>query len=492
MLALLREHWALVAWSLFAIDVIVRLALSVRVIFKRAPVADTVTWLLVLLLMPVLSWVLYAFVGGNRLGSLRIKRYENLTRPIEDRAAQMWQHVEVEPAMDTEYAPLAALATNVSGFPTLRGNKLELIANADAFLKSLVRDIDGATHHVHLCYYIWDPDAKGEFVAEAVIRAAQRGVACRVLVDSVGSSTLLKSELWERMKRAGVRCTEALPANLWRALLERVDLRNHRKVAVIDGRTAYCGGQNVTAMNFKSGVAAGLTGSRGPWIDATVRMTGPAVQPLQISFLRDWAMDSDEVLDEAAALFPRPAAPGTSIVHVIPSGPGPRPDAIHQAFLAMLFAARKEIVMTTPYFVPDEATKTAILNAALRGVTITLNVPRVTDTTLVGAAGRSYFEELLEAGVTIFRHGQGLLHVKAMTVDQRISMIGSANFDVRSFWLNFESTLFVHDVDFTEQLRTLQLGFIADSRQVMLESWKRRSRLAKFRDNAARLFGPLL
>ncbi len=488
MLETLRQHWPTIGWSLFAIDVAVRLFLSVRVIYKRAPVADTMTWLLLFFLLPILSWVLYAFIGGNRLGSRRIKRYEFLTRPIEERAAQIWHQSGLQPDNGGEFSHLAALATNVSGFPTLRGNTLELIAHADKFLGSLAQDIDNATHHIHLCYYIFDPDVKGELIASAVIRAAQRGVTCRVLVDSVGSSSLLKSDLWGKMQRAGVKCTEALPANLWRALLERVDLRNHRKVAVIDGRIAYCGGQNVTAMNFKSGIG----GSRGPWIDATVRMTGPAVQPLQISFLRDWAMDNDEKLQDAAALFPKVTTNGASVVHVIPSGPGPRPDAIHQAFLAMLFAARREIIMTTPYFVPDDATKTAILNAALRGVDITLNVPRVADTTLVGAAGRSYFEELLEAGVKVYRHGHGLLHVKAMTVDQRFSMIGSANFDVRSFWLNFESTLFVHDEDFTDQLRRLQQGFLGESRQISLESWKSRGHLARFADNVARLFGPLL
>lgn len=486
---MLVEHWPTVGWSLFAIDVIVRLILAVRVIYKRSPVADTMVWLLLFLLVPVLSWVLYTLIGGNHLGSKRTKKYEFVTRPIEERSAQIWRHnlVEAETG-DSEYAHLAALATNVSGFPTLSGNQLQLIADPGTFLSKLVQDIDAATHHVHLCYYIWDPDIKGKQLADAVIRAAQRGVTCRVLVDSVGSRPLLKSELWERMQRAGVKCVEALPANLWRAVLERVDLRNHRKVAVIDGRVAYCGGQNVTEHNFKSGIG----GSRGPWIDATVRMVGPAVQPLQISFLRDWAMDSSEDPTDANALFPRSTAVGSSIVHVIPSGPGPRPEAIHQAFLAMLFAARKEVIMTTPYFVPDEATKAAILNAALRGVDITLMVPKVADSTLVGAAGRSYFEELLEAGVKIWRHQRGLLHVKAMTIDEKFSMIGSANFDVRSFWLNFESTLFVYDEDFTRQLRALQQGFLEESKQVQLDPWRKRPRLAHFRDNVARLFGPLL
>ncbi len=486
---MLVDHWPYIGWSLFAIDVIVRLILAVRVIYKRSAVADTMVWLLLFLLVPVLSWVLYTLIGGNHLGSLRTRRYEFITRPIEERSAQIWQHNQVEPEPgEGEYAHLAALATNVSGFPTLRGNHLELIAEPAKFLNRLVQDIDAATHHVHLCYYIWDPDAKGTLLAEAAIRAAQRGVACRVLVDSVGSSSLLKSELWGRMERAGVKCVEALPANVWRAVLERVDLRNHRKVAVIDGRVAYCGGQNVTEHNFKSGIG----GSRGPWIDATVRMVGPAVQPLQISFLRDWAMDSSEEPADAGFLFPRSPAVGKSIVHVIPSGPGPRPDAIHQAFLSLLFAARREIIMTTPYFVPDEATKAAILNAALRGVDITLMVPKVTDSTLVGAAGRSYFEELLEAGVKIWLHQRGLLHVKAMTIDQKFSMIGSANFDIRSFWLNFESTLFVYDEDFTHKLRELQLGYLEESKQVMHDAWIRRPRLAHFRDNVARLFGPLL
>ncbi len=489
MLDALHHAWPYVTAAFFAADLIARLILCVRLIYKSSPVPDTLSWLLLLLLVPVFSWVLYTFFGEHRLGSKRAAKYEHLTRPIEERAAKIWRHqAGAEGVGEGDYAHLAALATHVSGLPTLRGNQLELIGDAGDFLKRLVADIDGAQHHVHLCYYIWDPDAKGAILAEAVIRAVKRGVKCRVLVDSVGSTLLPRHALWARMKDAGVMCAESLPASLTRALFARVDLRNHRKTAVIDGAIGYCGSQNVTEENFRSRI-----GSRaGPWIDATVRMVGPAVQPLQITFLRDWSMDSEEKLTEPTALLPTVVPSGPSIVHVLPSGPGPRPDAIHHAFLAMLYAAREEIIMTTPYFVPDEATKMAIINAALRGVDVILVVPDVSDSSLVAAAGRSHFEDLLEAGVKVWKHRKGLLHVKAATVDRTLSMIGSANFDIRSFWLNFETTLFVYDSDFTGLVRFMQSGFLQDSRPVTLAAWRRRPQIERFWQHFAQLFGPLL
>jgi cardiolipin synthase len=185
---------------------------------------------------------------------------------------------------------------------------------------------------------------------------------------------------------------------------------------------------------------------------------------------------------------------GDSAVHVIPSGPGPRPDAIHQAFLATLHGAHEEIMMTTPYFVPDEATKGALINAALRGVEVTIVVPEQSDSKLVSAAARSHFEDLMEAGVKIHLHRpkHGMLHAKAATVDRELAVIGSANFDMRSFWLNFEATLFVYDDDFAGELRWLQTSYLTESVPIKLASWKRRPRLRRFWENCAQLAGPLL
>lgn len=490
--------WPWISLSLIALDLFVRVALAVRVIAKRTPVPDTLSWLILLLFAPFISWVLYLLIGERRLGTRRAARFERNTRDLELQAVRLWAHQHLDWCdVSGSNIPLSRLLTTMSGMPALAGNKLELIADAKAYIDSIIADIDAASKHVHLLYYIWEPDDAGTRLVDAVIRAAQRGVACRVLVDSVGSRAFLKSPQPQRLRAANVHVVECLPASLLRTLFARIDLRNHRKIAVIDGQIAYCGSQNITDENFRPRklTRIGTSGAGpGPWIDASVRVHGPAAQALQSTFMRDWLHDSDEHITDIAGFLCEPQRMGESAVHVIPSGPGPRPDAIHQAFLATLHGAREEIIMTTPYFVPDEATKGALVNAALRGVDVTIVVPEVSDNRLVSAAARSHFEDLLDAGIKIFRHRpkHGMLHAKCLTVDRDLAVIGSANFDMRSFWLNFEATLFIYDDDFAGQLRWLQTSYMEESVQLRLDSWKRRPRRQRFWDNVAQLAGPLL
>lgn len=476
---------------LLVVDVSARLALAVRVILRRTPVPVTLSWLLVLLFLPVFSWLLYLLVGEPRLGSRRARAYEELTERIEQEAVLHWgQGGMVRTPEQEPERSLAHLTTSVTGMPPLGGNEIELLGTGSSVLERIVEDIDRSRKHCHLLFYIWQATGTAGAVGEALIRAAERGVACRVLVDAVGSRPFLRSDLRARMDRAGVRVVAALPVNPVRMLLARVDLRNHRKVAVFDGEVAYCGSQNMTDETFRVRGRAKV----GPWIDATVRLRGPAVQALQTVFLRDWMMDSDERPEHAHEFFapPAPVAGGGSIVHVVPSGPGPHADAIHQALLAMLYGAREEILMTTPYFVPDEATKSALLNAALRGVEVTLVLPDVLDARLVAAAARAHYDDLLAAGVRIAHHREGLLHAKAATIDRRMAMLGSANFDMRSFWLNFESTLFVYDADFAGRLRFMQRHYLNESQMIDPRAWRRRPIVRRFVDNCAQLLNPLL
>ncbi|MFN7317075.1 MAG: cardiolipin synthase [Phycisphaerae bacterium] len=487
--------WASISLTLFVLDLLLRVALAVRVISKRTPVPDTLTWLVLLLFAPFISWMLYALMGERRLGTRRVKRFERNTADLELQAVRLWAHQHLDWCdVSARHVPLSRLLTNMAGMPALAGNKLELIADANGFIENLIADIDRATKHVHLLYYIWEPDNAGTRLADAVIRASERGVPCRVLVDSVGSRPMLQSSLIPRLRAAKVQVVESLPASLLRALFARVDLRNHRKIAVIDGQIAYCGSQNITDENFRPRRIGRSARGPGPWIDASVRVHGPAAQALQSTFMRDWLHDSDEHITDISSFLCEPLRIGDSAVHVIPSGPGPRPDAIHQAFLATLHGAHEEIMMTTPYFVPDEATKGALINAALRGVEVTIVVPEQSDSKLVSAAARSHFEDLMEAGVKIHLHRpkHGMLHAKAATVDRELAVIGSANFDMRSFWLNFEATLFVYDDDFAGELRWLQTSYLTESVPIKLASWKRRPRLRRFWENCAQLAGPLL
>ncbi|MBL9000723.1 MAG: cardiolipin synthase [Phycisphaerae bacterium] len=483
----IAEHWQ--AWAVFTIDALLRIGLGVRVILRRQPVPASLTWLVLLLFAPFLGALLYLLMGENRLGGRRAKRLQALSTACEIQALALWERqAAAQTPIPEEYSGFVQLGNTVSGFVPLRGNVLEIMDDANEVLDRLASDIDRAQHHCHLLYYIWMPAGRGVTVAEALIRAAQRGVECRVLVDAVGSKKFLRSPWPQRMRAAGVKVTAALPVNPLRMLFARIDLRNHRKIAVIDGHTAYCGSQNLTDETFRSRKHR----KTGPWIDTTVRIVGPAVLPLQTVFLRDWSCEEVEEITRLDPYFPEVPTRGTSLVHVIPSGPGPQPDAIHQALLAMLFSAKQEIIMTTPYFVPDEATKAALLNAALRGVRVTLVVPDVLDAVIVAAASRSHYDELLEAGVRIMHHTEGLLHAKTAVIDQRLAVVTSANLDMRSFWLNFEVSLFIYDDDFAGMLRFLQTRYIDESEQIHLDEWRHRRVGRRFLDNAAQLLGPLL
>ncbi len=487
----ISDHtWEVIAWTTFGVNWLIRIVLTLRIVLRRTPVPQSLSWLVMVWVFPILGLFIYALIGESRLGSRRVKRAIEVMTALRAKGAENWPpHAVEDPGGDQpDLTELARLCTRVAGKPPLRGNEIELLDDANLVLKLLVADIEAAQHHVHLLFYIWMPTNGGARVAEAVARAAARGVTCRVLVDSAGGRAFWKSSLPNMMRSAGAKVEHALYVRWWRAVLARIDLRNHRKIAVIDGTLAYTGSQNLTDETFRSR----RTRKIGPWIDAMVRIRGPAAKALQSVFLSDWQLDTDEDLGDLAPYFPSIEPRPGPIVHVLPSGPGAEPDAIHQAVLAMIFAARRELVMVTPYFVPDEATKVALINACLRGVEVTLILPDHLDMPLVAAASRSHFEDLMDAGVKIACHCEGLLHAKSFVVDQRLAVIGSMNFDMRSFWLNFEVTLFIYDEPFARELRALSQRYLDESEMLDLATWRTRSVTRRFLDNSAQLLGPLL
>jgi cardiolipin synthase A/B len=478
------------AWVI-VLDWTLRLALAVHVIMRRRSVTTSLAWLVVLVFVPVVGVFIYFLVGESRLGTRRIRRYEKVARELERESGELWRY-RCEPTSDArqEWAAIARFGTTSSGFPPMRGNRLSLLQGSEDYLECVCQDIAGAKSHVHLLTYIWQPGGAADRVGGALIAAAGRGVECRVLVDDVGSAAFLRSELCGAMRRAGVRVEAALPVNAFRALFVRIDLRNHRKIVVVDGRIAYAGSQNLTDSTFRSTKLR----DTGPWIDASLRIEGPAVRPLALTFLKDWMVDAGEDLKplERYVDGSEPSGDADCVVQVVPSGPGPTPDAIHQALLTTIYSAREELIMTTPYFVPDEAVRTAMIAAATRGVEVTLVMPSVSDHWLVAAASRAHYIDLLEAGVRIRHYSGGLLHAKTVTVDRKIGLIGSANFDARSFWLNFEITVFIYDDDFASVLRFMQASYLAKSYEVELAAWRARPWWRVFRENTAQLLGPLL
>jgi cardiolipin synthase len=476
--------------SLLVADWVIRLGLSVRVIMRGRPVGFTLAWLAVVLSVPLVGAGAYLMFGELRLGRRRADYAARIHGPYRQWLADLHNRAAVDwRSLGEEAQSLSRLCEAAVGIPALPGNEMHLLDNADSTFRMLVADIDAARRTVHLEFYIWNEGGTADQVIEALLRAASRGVVCRVLVDAVGSNEFLRGALPERLLAGGVQLHAALPASLLRMLFYRLDLRLHRKIAVIDGEIAYTGSMNlVDPRYFKRD--AGV----GQWVDAMVRLRGPAVEALGVTFVEDWELETGEGIERLSETGDLHAVPekGTAAVQVIPSGPVVQSQAIQAILMSTIYSAREELMLTTPYFVPDELMLTALLSAAGRGVRVTIVLPARVDSRLVRWASQAHKGDLLAAGVRIMLFEGGLLHTKSITVDGRFSLFGSLNLDPRSLQLNFEITLAVYDAAFTGQLRDLQNSYIAASTAMDLARWERRSMLTRFGDNAARLLSPLL
>lgn len=471
---------------LVALELLFRLTFICFVLLRKRNMSSTLAWIVVILAVPLFGAALYLMIGEIRLGRRNIRRHQEIVKRIQSSvpftaAAAAAMH----PQLPLRFGHLAVLAEAVGDNDALGGNSLRLIGDANLFIQSLVEDIVGAQLHCHLLFYIYLVDHSGTRIAEALMRAANRGVTCRLLVDAVGSKLFLRSELRRQLATAGVHVVEALAAHPLRMMLSRIDLRNHRKIAVIDGVIGYTGSQNIADADFA------IKRRYAPWVDAMVRIEGPVTWDLQVLFVEDWFLDTNESLEELLHIQPL-AHPDGVIAQVMGTGPNSFNEALRQLTQAAFHAAREELIVTTPYFVPDEATLAALGTAARRGVETMLVVPARNDSPLVAAASRSHYPHLLECGVKIYEFQHGLLHAKTVTVDRDLALVSTANLDRRSFELNFEVSLVVYDDDFASQLRFLQMGYIGQSQMVERARWSRRPWPARLWCNAAGTMSPLL
>ncbi len=495
-------HWSfnLSAIVIFLLDLLIRLGLSIRVIMRQRQYGVTLAWLVVILLLPFLGAILYLFFGENRIGDTRASRavgslnhYKKWLESLQNISPVDWS--KLNPGLRLIHHQ----ANNLIGIPAMSGNHLQLIEDPERIMRSIIEDIDAARSTCHLQFYIWHEGGTADEVVAAVIRAAKRGVTCRILIDSIGSNDFLKGSKINELRSAGVKILEELPAGFIKALFVRVDIRNHRKIVVIDGRIAYTGSQNMVDPNFFK-QDAGF----GQWVDIMVRLQGPVVESMAGTFISDWFLETDEKrvrslsmsddikhIRNIADIHHQPTA-GDVPVQLVPSGPGFVPETIHNLLLTTIYESRKNITLTTPYFVPDESILTALQSAAQRGVDVRIIVPEKNDSRLVHYASQARYEHLLNKGVTIKLFRGGLLHSKTITVDDEFALFGSVNLDMRSLWLNFEATLFIYNQSFTRELRQVQAGYESKSRTLTLQDLAGRSAMERFLENSALIIGPLL
>ncbi|MGH8431533.1 MAG: phospholipase D-like domain-containing protein, partial [Solimonas sp.] len=343
------------------------------------------------------------------------------------------------------------------------GNRAELLQSPEGARRRLVEDMDAATQTISVLYYIWLDDETGLRVAEALIRAAKRGVRCRAMADAIGSHAFIASDMWERLKDAGVETSVALPIGnpLKTMFYRRLDLRNHRKITVIDGRICHCGSQNCADAAFLP------KAKFAPWVDVMARFEGPVAHQMNLLFAQNWLADHPGEISD----FVRegPGLDDGFPAQVVGTGPNIGRDVAAQLFSRIICAARRELIITTPYFVPGEVVCAAILGTALAGAKVTLILPRRNDSAFVACASRSYYSQLIDAGVTIAEYNGSLLHSKIMTVDGETTFLGSSNMDIRSFDLNFENDILLFDEKLTADIRRRQMDYLEKSTLVDLD-----------------------
>ncbi len=478
----------------WVLNILVVGAVIMRILLRphRQP-ASRIAWVAVVGALPGIGVVAYLFLGETNIGRRNFKAmreaFGQLPAPsavVIDKAIHLEEH------LPSRYAPLFRVGYSISRFEPVAGNSAELMADSNATIDHMVADIDAATDQVNVLFYIWLTDNNGSKMAGALKRAAARGVTCRAMVDGLGSRTLLKSKLWREMGAAGVQTAVALPVRnpLLAPMQGRMDLRNHRKILVIDGRVTYCGSQNCADPEFL------VKPKFAPWVDSVIRLEGPIARQNQRLFASDWMTYVGEDLSDDLGLDGpdeyMPTADGTVVAQVIASGPTGRHSAMPELFESLMYNAREELVISTPYYVPNEAMQSALCAAAYRGARTTLILPKNNDSRAVQATARSYYAELLEAGVVIQEFKGGLLHSKTLTLDGEITLIGSANMDRRSFDLNFENNILFYDPQLTQTVRERQQAYINSADTVLKETVAAWSRTRQLWNNTIAMLGPVL
>jgi cardiolipin synthase len=473
---------ALIATTLEAIAQVVVLG---RAILRphREP-ASRLAWAVIIVVAPIVGLIAYLLLGETRISNARRKK----GREIDSRLPRPGSGAAKAQALtDSTYGAPFALARSMDCLGPTPGNAATLAADSNAAISAMVDDIDRAERNVHLCAYIWLADHNGLRVKDALIRAAKRGTDVRVLADALGSRRFIRSKHWRELSDSGVQVRVALPVGnlLMTVTRGRVDLRNHRKSMIVDNRIAWCGSQNLADPEFR------IKPRYAPWVDIMSRWEGPVVRQCQYLFVSDWMGDGG---DDISALLsePRQPEPGNTIAQVLGTGPTIRYDAMPCCFAELIHSARRQLVVTTPYFVPDEQVLFALTSAAMRGVETILVLPRRNDSMVVAATSRSYYRDLIAAGVKLFEYRCGLLHAKTMVADGKLGMIGSANLDRRSFELNFENNILFADEDFARVVRKRQEQFIADCNEVTIADVERFSLSQRLWQNSLAMLSPIL
>ncbi|TEW55606.1 cardiolipin synthase [Psychromonas sp. RZ22] len=461
---------------------------SFRVILNRKQIGVSLAWLFLIFTVPLAGMIGYFIFGELTLGAKRSKQrklyYGKFLAWVEQQTTPYRQTKE---NISVNAHSMQAFVESYTHMPMVKGNQHTLLNSADDILLELIKEIKEAKQHCYLMFYICHQGGLVDQVLNALKDAASRGVSCKLLLDSVGSHEFFKSVASIQLRAAGVEVVEALPVGAFRLLFQRQDLRLHRKLVCIDDHIAYTGSMNLVDPAFFK-VDKGF----GEWIDVMVRCEGPIVQQMLGLFVWDWSLETGEKLNLPSADHSLFGVIGDENAQLIPSGPEFGKVGIHQVLLTAIYEAKYSLVLTTPYFVPDESLLMALQVASMRGVDVKIILPAKNDSIMVEYASRAFFEDLLSSGVEIHQFYGGLLHTKSIVIDEKIALIGTVNLDRRSFWLNFEMTMLIDNENFAGKLLTTQMHYTLVSEQLTLAEWKQRSFSKRLLEGVLYLFSPLL
>ena len=479
---------AITAIVLLAAHVVIGFVATVAISANRTPSA-AVAWVLAIVFIPFLGALWFLLVGAGRLPRARRERQREVSDLILARTEGLDQvgHRDEWPEW---LGSAVALNVQLGALPMVGGNTAELLPEYEGSFARMAEEIDAATHTVHVEFYILVLDDSTRPFFDALRRARERGVAVRVLSDHLsGFMFPNRRETLAALEAMGAEWRAMLPLRPLRGQWQRPDLRNHRKLVVVDGRVGFTGSQNLIDSSYlkRKNRERGLH-----WHELMVRLEGPVVRELDAVFVTDWYSETGDLLP----LDTSPVRVGTSAelldAQVLPSGPSFDNDNNLKLFVYLINGARRRISITSPYFVPDEATLLAIVTAASRGVDVELFVSAIGDQHLVYHAQRSYYEALLRAGVAIHLYrAPTVLHSKHFSIDDDVAVIGSSNMDIRSFSLNMEVSVLVQGREFVDRMRAIEDDYRANSDRLDLDAWLRRPTLGKVNDSLARLTASL-
>jgi cardiolipin synthase len=439
-------------------------------------------WLLSLIALPGIGTILYLLFGEPWISTGFRKRSRDAYETLLSFAPQ---------AVPTEQGRVAEnpfrTCEAASRWPVSAGNTAQVAPDSDTAISMIVSDIDAASQSVHLSFYIWLDDHNGTKVAEAVCRAARRGVSCRIVADAIGSRSFTRSNLWSAMRNSGAHLYASLPAPFGLGFLtgHRTDLRNHRKIIVIDGRITWCGSQNCADPAFLP------KRKFAPWVDILIRYEGPVARQADLIFGSAWTAETGEDLRATFAVDPPPPIKNGFTAIAVGSGPLSPHSTMTDIFVSLLANARERVTITTPYFAPDPPLLDAIVAAARRGVDLTIVFPHRNDSRIVGAISRAYYPVLARAGVLIYEYCGGLLHAKTLVVDDRVALVGSANMDRRSLDLNFENNILFESDALAAAVGEHQRRWLSDSIAIDHDGTVARRLPRRFLDNLLTMASPL-